>query len=160
MSDIESLIAGAEAKCKVLQANARNAGKEGKGTHRNAGDSGRVAALYMESRRELASLRALSARVAELEAERAAHHANPADFRYWEGRYRDEQSRAKAAEARLQAAEQLVADLRAAVTTYHLALDRRENGNSAGYRIQDEIQRILDMPWKQGAALAKLKGGA
>jgi len=34
--------------------------------------------------------------------------------------------------ARLQAAEQLAADLRAAVTTYHLALDRRENGNSAG----------------------------
>ena len=56
--------------------------------------------------------------------------------------------------ARLQAAEQLAADLRAAVTTYHLALDRRENGNSAGYRLQDEIQRILDMPWKQGAALA------
>jgi len=36
---------------------------------------------------------ALRARVAELEVEREAHHANPADFRYWEGRYRDEKAR-------------------------------------------------------------------
>ena len=29
----------------------------------------------------------------ELEKEREARHANPADFRYWEGRYRDEKAR-------------------------------------------------------------------
>jgi hypothetical protein len=50
-----------------------------------------------------------------------------------------------------------LARVRNAVTQYHLALDRRENGNSAGYRMQDEIQRILEMPWKQGAALAALQ---
>jgi hypothetical protein len=62
----------------------------------------RLVELQPHTAKEIAkTLRALSARVAELEAERAAHHANPADFRYWEGRYRDEQSRAEAAEAAL-----------------------------------------------------------
>jgi hypothetical protein len=40
-------------KVNQLQINARNAGKEGRGTHRNCGDSGRVAALWMEAKREL-----------------------------------------------------------------------------------------------------------
>jgi hypothetical protein len=72
MSDLERLIAAVEAKCAALRANAHKAGKEGKGTHRNAGDGGRVATLYIESCHELATLRALSARVVELEAEREA----------------------------------------------------------------------------------------
>jgi hypothetical protein len=38
----------------------------------------------------LARISALTATVADLQTEREAHHANPADFRYWEGRYRDE----------------------------------------------------------------------
>lgn len=38
-------------------------------------------------------------RIEALVKEREAHHANPADFRYWEGRYRDEAARAEAAEA-------------------------------------------------------------
>ena len=104
-----------------------------------------------------ATLRALSARLAALE--RAAVDAQ-SDAEQWARKCAMADDRAEAAEARLRAAEQLAADLRAAVTTYHLALDRRQNGNSAGYRLQDEIQRILDMPWKQGAALAKLNGGA
>lgn len=36
--------------------NARRAGKQGAGTHRNAGDSGRVAALWLETRAELHAL--------------------------------------------------------------------------------------------------------
>ena len=57
--------------------------------------------------------------------------------------------------AELAAANAREAGLRQAVTKYHLALDSRENGNTAGYRLQDEVQRILDMPWRQGAALAQ-----
>jgi chromosome segregation ATPase len=37
----------------------------------------------------------------ELEKEREARHANPADFRYWEGRYRDEKARVDELEAEL-----------------------------------------------------------
>ncbi len=36
------------AKCKETYWNAKYAGKEGAGTHRNSGDSGRVHALYWE----------------------------------------------------------------------------------------------------------------
>jgi hypothetical protein len=36
--------------------NAHRAGKEGTGMHRNAGDCGRVAALYAEAKRDLAAL--------------------------------------------------------------------------------------------------------
>ena len=42
---------------------------------------------------------ALIAEVAEWKAAATRHHPNPADFRYWEGRYRDEKARAEAAEA-------------------------------------------------------------
>lgn len=38
-------------------------------------------------------------RIEALVKEREAHHPNPADFRYWEGRYRDEAARANTAEA-------------------------------------------------------------
>jgi len=41
------------AKVKKLHESARNAGKEGWGTHRNHGDAGRVADLWMEAKREL-----------------------------------------------------------------------------------------------------------
>ena len=50
-----------KAECESLHENARRAGKEGKGTHRNAGDSGRVAALWMERKRDLSELEALIA---------------------------------------------------------------------------------------------------
>lgn len=49
------------ARADMLRSNAHRAGKEGRGTHRNAGDSGRVAALWIECRRELATLDALIA---------------------------------------------------------------------------------------------------
>ena len=51
------------------------------------------------------------------------------------------------------AREEALAPIRDAVTQYHLALDRRENGNTAGYRLQDAVQKLLGMPWRQGAAL-------
>ena len=44
-----------------------------------------------------------------------------------------------------------------AVTRYHLALDRREHGGVAASKLVDEVQDILDMPWIQGAALARVK---
>jgi len=40
----------------------------------------------------------LSAERDEWKAAAQRHHPNPADFRYWEGRYRDEKARAEAAE--------------------------------------------------------------
>ena len=45
------------------------------------------------------------------------------------------------------------AELREAVTAYHLALDRREHGGVAGDKLVNAVQSILKMPWKQGAAL-------
>ena len=47
-----------------------------------------------------ATLRALSAERDEWKAAAQRHHPNPTDFRYWEGRYRDEKARAESAEAR------------------------------------------------------------
>lgn len=44
------------AECAQRRENAKRAGKEGKGTHRNAGDAGRVSALWMESKRDLERL--------------------------------------------------------------------------------------------------------
>lgn len=38
------------------------------------------------------SLNEAADRIEALLQERQAHHANPADFRYWEGRYRDEKA--------------------------------------------------------------------
>lgn len=49
-------------------------------------------------------------RITALVAEREAHHANPADFRYWEGRYRDEKARAEAAEAQVARLREALAD--------------------------------------------------
>jgi hypothetical protein len=48
-------------QCARRYQNARSCGKEGKGTHRNAGDAGRVAALWIESRAELQRVEALIA---------------------------------------------------------------------------------------------------
>ncbi len=45
-----------------------------------------------------------------------------------------------------------------AVTDYHLSLDRREHGGIAGSRLVDAVQAILGMPWRQGAALATIRG--
>lgn len=71
--------------------------------------------------------------------------------------YKADRDRLATANAALEAQ---VARLVGAVKEYHLALDRRQNGNTAGYRLQDEIQRILDMPWRQGAALAEVQADA
>lgn len=46
----------------------------------------------------------------------------------------------------------------AAVTRYHLALDRREHGGVAASKLADEVQDILGQPWIQGAALAEQLG--
>lgn len=46
----------------------------------------------------------------------------------------------------------------AAVTRYHLALDRREHGGVAASKLADEVQDILGQPWIQGAALAQQMG--
>lgn len=51
------------------------------------------------------------------------------------------------------AREEALAPIRDAVTQYHLALDRHDNGNIAGYRLQDAVQKLLGMPWRQGAVL-------
>jgi hypothetical protein len=50
-----------KAKSERLRENARTCGKEGKGTHRNAGDAGRVASLWLEALAELKRLEALIA---------------------------------------------------------------------------------------------------
>jgi regulator of protease activity HflC (stomatin/prohibitin superfamily) len=42
---------------------------------------------------------ALSAQLEEWKEAAQRHHPNPADFRYWEGRYRDEKARAETARA-------------------------------------------------------------
>ena len=47
------------------------------------------------------TLRALSAALEEWRAAATRHHPNPADFRYWEGRYRDEKARADALDAKM-----------------------------------------------------------
>ena len=52
-------------------------------------------------------------------------------------------------------------EVRQAMTAYHLALDRRQHGGVAAGAFVDAVSDILDMPWRQGAALAALpKGGA
>ncbi len=56
-----------------------------------------------------------------------------------------------------QAALDRIARLEAAVTAYHLSLDRREHGGIAGNRLVDAVQNILGMPWNQGAALAAIQ---
>ena len=55
----------------ALRENARNAGKEGAGMHRNAGDAGRVAALWIEEKGGNArAADPISATIARLTAER------------------------------------------------------------------------------------------
>lgn len=44
----------------------------------------------------------------------------------------------------------------AAVTRYHLALDRCEHGGVAASKLVDDVQDMLDMPWIQGATLAEV----
>jgi hypothetical protein len=63
MTDANAIRALRE-QVEALRKNAHNAGKEGQGTHRNAGDSGRVAALWMEDKRDLA--RAIEAQGGDL----------------------------------------------------------------------------------------------
>ena len=46
-----------EKRVEETRENARRAGKQGAGTHRNAGDSGRVAELWLEASADLAKAR-------------------------------------------------------------------------------------------------------
>ena len=51
--------------------------------------------------------------------------------------------------------------IRNAVSEYHGALDRREDGVIAGHRLVDAVQDILNMPWRQKQpAAADSKGAA
>jgi len=64
MDKLEALVAlrdKVKADVDQRKLNARNAGKEGKGTHRNAGDAGRVARLWMEAVDDLRDIEALIA---------------------------------------------------------------------------------------------------
>lgn len=49
----EEVINKLKLECEQLRFNTQRAGKEGPVTHRNAGDSGRVAALWIEKLQEL-----------------------------------------------------------------------------------------------------------
>jgi len=55
----------AEEQVLVRYENAKSAHKEGAGTHRNVGDSGRIGALWMEKVDEVASLKIRIARESE-----------------------------------------------------------------------------------------------
>ena len=76
---------------------------------------------------------ALQARIEELVKEREARHSNPADFRYWEGRYRDEKARAEAAEAKLATA----------VEALHWAYDTLKEINLSSYN-HDDVSELND----------------
>lgn len=58
---LKALAEKVEAECVQLRRNAQTAGKEGWGTHRPHGAAGRVAALWIERRHEVLSLRTLIA---------------------------------------------------------------------------------------------------
>lgn len=45
--------------------------------------------------------------------------------------------------------------VRAAITRYYSALDRRQNGTTAQIQAFQEIENILGMYWVQGATLNK-----
>jgi len=47
-----------------------------------------------------------------------------------------------------------LAAVRAAITAYHLALDRREHGAAAAGQVIGAIETALGMPWVQGKASA------
>jgi hypothetical protein len=61
----------------------------------------RIEALTEQLEAARADAKEAEAYAEELEKEREARHANPADFRYWEGRYRDEKARVDELEAEL-----------------------------------------------------------
>jgi len=45
------------------------------------------------------------------------------------------------------------------IRDFHLALDLREHGGTAGWRALEKIQQIVDMPWVQGAEELKRREG-
>lgn len=53
-------------------------------------------------------------------------------------------------------AQGLLEQVRAAITEYHLALDRRQHGGIAGDQAFAKICNIMNMPWVQNAALNAL----
>ena len=55
----------------------------------------------------------------------------------------------------------LLAKIRAEITDYHLALDRRQRGDIAADRAFERITVLLGMDhWRQGVATAAQKAGA
>jgi hypothetical protein len=72
--------------------------------------TGAMLAIHAQATR----IQELKVQLAKVTAERddwkeasARHHPNPADYRYWEGRYRDEKARVETAEALLAVAYRL-----------------------------------------------------
>ena len=45
------------------------------------------------------------------------------------------------------------------IRDFHMALDLRENGGTAGWKALLDIQKILDMPWVQGAEQTRRRTG-
>ena len=153
--DAELAQARADAKAAVAVAITDAAGKLQDWEVRLSAVGKRDAAYYVDLSaalvRAIASEDAI-AEVANLRAERDEWRAVSETLSEMSGNAEAERDRLA---AELAAANAREAGLRQAVTKYQLALDSRENGNTAGYRFQDEVQRILDMPWRQGAALAQ-----
>lgn len=46
--------------------------------------------------------------------------------------------------------------LRLALRDYHHALDTHQHGGVAAGKLADEVERILETPWKRGATLETL----
>lgn len=71
----------------------------------------RIEALTAERAAERARADRAGAERDEWKQASTRHHPNPADHRYWEGRYRDEKARADAAETRVAVLEGALRDM-------------------------------------------------
>ena len=49
--------------------------------------------------------------------------------------------------------------IRDVISDFHMALDLRENGGTAGWKALLDIQKILDMPWVQGVEQTRRRTG-
>ena len=49
--------------------------------------------------------------------------------------------------------------IRQIIQDFHLALDLRENGGTAGWKALLDIQKVLDMPWVQGVEQTRRRTG-
>ena len=57
-----------------------------------------------------------------------------------------------AEQAQLESIRQIILD-------FHMALDLRENGGTAGWKALLDIQKVLDMPWVQGVEQTRRREG-